>query len=90
MASGRGMIDRGASRPEASAATDRETTDRAATDREAIAPIEARSGTAADRRAVARTLGADRIARAEEARHVEIATGRERAKRTIPPGRWMD
>lgn len=89
MASGRGMIDRGASRREVSvegsAVIVRETIVR-----EATAPIAA-SDLAVDLRVAGRrTLAVDRTARAEEARHVEIATARERAKRTIPPGRWMD
>jgi hypothetical protein len=31
-----------------------------------------------------------RTERAAEVLPVEIATGRERTERTIPPGRWMD
>ena len=84
MASGHAMIDRGASRREVSV----EGT--AVIVREATGPSAAHSDLAVDHHAVARTLGVDRIGRAEEARHVEIATGRERAQRTSPPGRWVD
>jgi hypothetical protein len=66
--------------------------------REEIDPSAALLGIAAraiaERRHVVgqgRRVGADRRTdRVAEVLPVEIATGRERTERTIPPGRWMD
>jgi hypothetical protein len=65
---------------------------RAMIDRAVIVRTAENSALAGLRRALDRTalVVVDPTGRAGEAHLVEIATGRERAERTIPPDRWMD
>lgn len=86
---GQGESDRGTT---GRGMTGRGVIDRGAIDRGAIDRIEVHM--VADRPAVGRSVADRPTGRAAavkgEGDHVEIATARERAERTIPPKWWMD